>query len=630
MNRSCVNCLKTVVTNLNFLCWLCGAFVVAFGEFQMIHSKFASLITTFWPIYPANTLVVTGTIVTCVCYLGVLGGMRENRCMLITFFILLFILMLVELAMACVFLVYSREIDSYFEKDLMQSLEIYRHSSLEGNKTIRDDFDAVQHLGCLHKLRDWFARNYLSTGSCISTCLRAGALWILRLQSTPCRPPDASQPSALQPVYPLLPHHLPQSTPCGPPDAGLVDAMNTGLEMCGLKNIPIVAQSYDGASVMSGQVSGVQQRIKEMHPYATYIHCLAHKLNLVLVDCCTVNRSVKTFLNVIGKLYSVFAERSNHHRFIEVQKSLNMKPTEIAQPSETRWACKWCSLHAVKTHYAAITQCLREMRDDGEKWSVEATGLYEHMARLSFITCLIVLEDILRVIHVTHKALQSSNLTLSEAAVLTENLKAHFVSQRQDDKWDDVWGLVKQFCRDNNISVSEDVNIQRQTPAGPEPVPPKRKRATQPPTALDSFLITTTLGHREETAVNAVQMSQSESHGFQQHLYFPVLDTIIGELDRRFTGEAVKLAQACAAVLRCDKNGIEPLIQKYAQPLKINHSLVGAEMDLVKASTVGDVTREHLQKTVTKAIYPNLYKMLQLALTLPVGSATSERSFSAM
>ncbi|KAE8278161.1 hypothetical protein D5F01_LYC23749 [Larimichthys crocea] len=54
--------------------------------------------------------------------------------------------------------------------------------------------------------------------SCISTCLRAGALWILRLQSTPCRPPDASQPSTLRTVYPLLSHHLLQSTLCGPPD----------------------------------------------------------------------------------------------------------------------------------------------------------------------------------------------------------------------------------------------------------------------------------------------------------------------------------------------------------------------------------------------------------------------------
>ncbi|XP_068167173.1 leukocyte surface antigen CD53-like isoform X2 [Antennarius striatus] len=171
----------------------------------MIHSRFASLIISFWPIYPANTLVVTGTIVTCVCFLGVLGGMKENRCMLITFFILLLILMLVELAMACVFLVYSREIDTYFEGDLMRSLETYRQSSEEENRTLKDDFDAVQHLfrccgvhgmedwkdnipisccsvdpcdisihdhwqeGCAVKLRNWFARNYVSTGAGVVT-----------------------------------------------------------------------------------------------------------------------------------------------------------------------------------------------------------------------------------------------------------------------------------------------------------------------------------------------------------------------------------------------------------------------------------------------------------------------------
>ncbi|XP_029961394.1 leukocyte surface antigen CD53-like [Salarias fasciatus] len=205
MNRSCVNCLKSLLTALHFLCWLCGAFVVAFGEFQMMHSKFASLVTSFWPIFPANTLVITGTIVTCVCYLGILGGMRENRCMLISFFILLFILMLVELAMALVFLVYSREIHSYFERDLMRSLEIYRQSSPSANTTLKEDFDAVHFLfkccgvhgeddwkgnvpisccvddpcnsavqtnwgqGCLDVLRDWFARNYLSTGAGVIT-----------------------------------------------------------------------------------------------------------------------------------------------------------------------------------------------------------------------------------------------------------------------------------------------------------------------------------------------------------------------------------------------------------------------------------------------------------------------------
>lgn len=67
-----------------FVFELCSAFVIAFGEFQMMHSKFSTLIGTFWPIYPANTLVVTGTIAACVCYIGVFGGMRENRCMLIS------------------------------------------------------------------------------------------------------------------------------------------------------------------------------------------------------------------------------------------------------------------------------------------------------------------------------------------------------------------------------------------------------------------------------------------------------------------------------------------------------------------------------------------------------------------
>ncbi len=38
------------------------------------------------------------------------------------------------------------QIDTFFEKDLMQSLEIYRQSSPEGNKTIKEEFDAVQHL----------------------------------------------------------------------------------------------------------------------------------------------------------------------------------------------------------------------------------------------------------------------------------------------------------------------------------------------------------------------------------------------------------------------------------------------------------------------------------------------------
>ena len=42
-------------------------------------------------------------------------------------------------------------------------------------------------------------------------------------------------------------------------------------------------QGYDGASVMSGHVSGVQTRIRQVNPNAVYIHCRPHVLNLCIV-----------------------------------------------------------------------------------------------------------------------------------------------------------------------------------------------------------------------------------------------------------------------------------------------------------------------------------------------------------
>ena len=39
-------------------------------------------------------------------------------------------------------------------------------------------------------------------------------------------------------------------------------------------------QAYDGASNMSGHISGVAAQIKEIKPTAIYVHCLAHSTNL--------------------------------------------------------------------------------------------------------------------------------------------------------------------------------------------------------------------------------------------------------------------------------------------------------------------------------------------------------------
>ena len=55
------------------------------------------------------------------------------------------------------------------------------------------------------------------------------------------------------------------------------------IQSVGLSVNDIRAQGYDGSSVMSGHVSGVQTRIRQVNPNAVYVHCRPHVLNLCIV-----------------------------------------------------------------------------------------------------------------------------------------------------------------------------------------------------------------------------------------------------------------------------------------------------------------------------------------------------------
>lgn len=68
-------------------------------------------------------------------------------------------------------------------------------------------------------------------------------------------------------------------------------------------------------------------------------------------------------------------------------------------------------------------------KDEGEKIAILATGLHNHMNRVEFIICL-VFDYPLCVVHVAHKALQSTNYTLADAINVTDNLRANVGSKK--------------------------------------------------------------------------------------------------------------------------------------------------------------------------------------------------------
>ena len=123
----------------------------------------------------------------------------------------------------------------------------------------------------------------------------------------------------------------------------------------------LVSQGYDGASVMSGKNNGVQKRIKEVAPQAMYVHCHAHCLNLVLVDC------VKNYLILMSSssccnCYMYFSLHQRLIRYMFLIKQLQLHPDkpvrQIQHLSETRWACRYAAVDTICSTYDSILATL--------------------------------------------------------------------------------------------------------------------------------------------------------------------------------------------------------------------------------------------------------------------------------
>lgn len=63
---------------------ICGASIFGLGIYLMTTSKFAALLPSLQAMSIANSLFITGIIITCVSFLGFLGALKENRCLLIS------------------------------------------------------------------------------------------------------------------------------------------------------------------------------------------------------------------------------------------------------------------------------------------------------------------------------------------------------------------------------------------------------------------------------------------------------------------------------------------------------------------------------------------------------------------
>lgn len=74
------------------------------------------------------------------------------------------------------------------------------------------------------------------------------------------------------------------------------------LNRFGLQINKLRGQCFDGASNVSGGLTGLQARIGHEEPRALYVHCAAHRVNLAVQDAMEKVFCAKEFLGVLREL----------------------------------------------------------------------------------------------------------------------------------------------------------------------------------------------------------------------------------------------------------------------------------------------------------------------------------------
>ncbi|XP_011406062.1 PREDICTED: zinc finger MYM-type protein 1-like [Amphimedon queenslandica] len=225
----------------------------------------------------------------------------------------------------------------------------------------------------------------------------------------------------------------------------------------------IVSQGYDGAA-MSGSTAGVQTCIREIVPHAIYIHCSAHVLNLVLVDCVQSISQASEFFFLLQSLYVFMSASKAHSLFIEKQSELHPdKQSKELRLSDTRWACRYASLDAICSTFDAILLSLEIIGGETDKSkAIKAVGLYHHINNFQFIFCLVIFTRLLAITKSLSDQLQRKSLDFVSATALILSTLEALKAIRNDATWDHTFTYIKDVAALHSIEVEE--NGRRKQP----------------------------------------------------------------------------------------------------------------------------------------------------------------------
>lgn len=376
-------------------------------------------------------------------------------------------------------------------------------------------------------------------------------------------------------------------------------------------------QAYDGASTMSGAISGLKTRIQEHVPEALYVHCCAHNLNLALVDSVTSCAEIKLFFGTLEQIYVYITEsfpRLKLFQTIQTEVVQDNTKLTLKKLSVTRWASHKRAVDSCFQNIVALEETCEkilsgEITNTTAKQMAEASGILNTIQTLEFKFLLCFWKGVLDRIFALSNYLQKSDLNVKTAANLVNAAQKDLISLRNDVTF-------SRFKTEALVLANKCHSSQHFSE--------KRKR---------------TVKHFHDEIESDYQHENMEQK-FKITVFYVALDTFIETLKTRFK-DFIEVSQKFDCLLSenleaTDSNikCIMDLVTFYKDDLTSHtvdeyKSFCSCMLQVKKEN--GLTTEEILPFIIAndlESVYPSMTNLYKIFYTLATNSAGAERSFS--
>ncbi|XP_022178815.1 zinc finger MYM-type protein 1-like [Myzus persicae] len=366
-------------------------------------------------------------------------------------------------------------------------------------------------------------------------------------------------------------------------------------------------QAYDNGANMVGRKQGVQSRIISENPRAFFVPCTAHSLNLLLGDMASSVPAAMTFFGVIQRIYTMFSASTERWTILlKYVSDFTLKPM-----SDTRWESRVESIKPIRFQLGQVHDALVEVSEltKDPKIKSESLSLANYEFSYDFILSVVIWYELLSAINKVSKSLQSEAMELSNAVQLLSGLKDFFNNFREKG-FELSKKTAQQLCEDIGTQpIFKQSRVLKKSKQFDYECNDTRTVSNEQKFYQDYFLA---LVDQAIVSINQrfEQLSEhSENFGFLYNI----------ENLKLFEDETLRKHCMDLEILlkdgeNCDINGIELFDE-----LKIFCRILNKQKTSIECL-------DSIESTCGS--FPNISIALRILLTLPITTASAERSFS--